>query len=195
MADPVLTGDLRARLTAAAHVCYLATQPDEATISLAADVQAAGGCADIATATSHPHATPTVWRHEVCIRHPEHLGYHELTDGMECSLDRMEYERRAERTIADLAKRRLADLLDALYPDGPPTVVDDEAMHAAVQHAAGLHDAIGSFEHAAAAADRVRADASAAFTATSAGTRDAMADLSQSVIRSRGGGPLTVNGN
>lgn len=156
MADPVLPGELRARLTAAAKIPHPGSQPDEGTASLAAEVRAAGGCANIGSGSRDANSG---WRHKVCILDPDHLGYHESTDGALWSLDRMELERRAElhRARARDAERRLVQLLDALYPVSPPTTVDDEVMHAAVQQAGGLNDAIRSFERAANSADRVRA--------------------------------------
>lgn len=100
-----LSGDLRARLTAAAAVRHSSTRPDETTVALAQEVRAVGGCAHISTATDRPNLDPAPWRHEVCIGDPDHLDYHESVAGMLWSVDRMEYERRAEKIIDDLAKQ------------------------------------------------------------------------------------------
>ncbi|EFC80088.1 hypothetical protein [Parafrankia sp. EUN1f] len=100
-----LPDDLGARLTAAAAVYYPSSRPDDTTIALAREVRAAGGCAHISTGTNRPNSDPNPWHHGVCIGPPDHLGYHLSVDGMNWSVDRMEYERRAEQTIADLAEQ------------------------------------------------------------------------------------------
>lgn len=102
---PDLPDDLRTRLSAAGAVYRPTTRPDDVTLALASEVRAAGGCAHISTGTNRPDSDPNPWHHEVCIGEPDHLDYHESVAGMLWSIDRMEYERRAERTIADLAEQ------------------------------------------------------------------------------------------